>query len=65
MDRTHHMTLEADNGAEALFACPAPDCGRRLVVKRAGGLVVLDKGDFFALHTGGTGGLHVSTSVSS
>lgn len=60
MDRTHRMTLEADNGAEALFTCPEAGCGRRLVVQRRGGLVVLDQGDFFALHTGGTDGLGIS-----
>ena len=63
MERTHRMTLEADNGTEALFTCPEPGCGRRLVVKRPGGLVVIDQGDFFALHTGGTVGLHVTAAA--
>ena len=57
MDRVHQMTLEVDNGAEVLFSCPESGCGRRLVVQRRGDLVVLDRGDFFALHTGGTAGL--------
>jgi hypothetical protein len=63
MDRTHRMTLDADNGVEALFTCPEPGCGRRLVVKRPGGLVVLDKGDFFALHSGSTDGMGLTTTL--
>lgn len=63
MDAVHRMVVESDNGRETLFVCPEPACGRRLVLKRAGGLVVLDQGDFFALHTGGTNGLRISTSL--
>ena len=63
MSLRHQMTLEADNGAELLFVCPHEGCGRRLVLKRAGGLTVLDPGDFFALHYGGTPGLEVSTGI--
>jgi hypothetical protein len=59
----HHMTIEADNGDETLFVCPEASCGRRLVLKRSGGMVVLDRGDFFALHSGGTDGLGVGASV--
>jgi hypothetical protein len=36
-----------------------------LVLKRSGGLTVLDQGDFFALHHGGTRGLELSTGISS
>jgi hypothetical protein len=64
MSDRHRMTLEADNGAEVMFLCPEPGCGRRLVLKRGGGLVVLDRGDFWAMHSGGTPGLSVSASVS-
>lgn len=60
MNPTHHMHVEADNGHEQLFVCPEPGCGRRLVLKRSGGLVVLDRGDFWALHSGGTSGLRMS-----
>jgi hypothetical protein len=63
MEPVHRMVVESDNGREALFVCPEAACGRRLVLKRGGGLVVLDQGDFYALHTGGTNGLHVSTSL--
>ena len=56
----HELSIEADNGDEVLFACPHEGCRRRLVVKRSGGLVVLDQGDFWARHSGGTPGLRVS-----
>lgn len=54
MDALHHMSVEADNGDEMLLVCPIAECGRRVVVQRAGGLVVLDQGDFFAQHAGGS-----------
>jgi hypothetical protein len=57
------MILESDNGEELLFACPHEECGRRLVLKRSGGLVVIDQGDFFALHSGGTEGLEISAGI--
>jgi hypothetical protein len=60
MDRVHRMHLEADNGQEALFSCPEAGCGRRLVLQRPGGLVVLEQGDFYALHSGGTSGLDLT-----
>jgi hypothetical protein len=60
---THHLTMEADNGDEVLLTCPVESCGRRLVVKRSGGLVVLERGDFFAHHAGGTTGLGLSVAV--
>ena len=63
MNPRHRMVLEADNGAELLFVCPHDGCGRRLVLKRSGGLTVLDPGDFFALHSGGTNGLEISTGI--
>ena len=63
MNFQHRMTLDADNGEELLFTCPHEGCGRRLVLKRSGGLVVLDQGDFFALHSGGTEGLGISAGI--
>jgi hypothetical protein len=57
---THPLMMEADNGEEVLFACSVESCGRRLVVKRSGGLVVVERGDFFAHHAGGTPGLDIS-----
>ncbi|HWD82033.1 MAG TPA: hypothetical protein VG497_24215 [Kribbella sp.] len=59
----HRMVLEADNGTELLFSCPNDGCGRRLVLNRSGGLTVLDRGDFFALHYGGTNGLEISADI--
>ena len=63
MNTQHGMTLEVDNGAELLFACRHEDCGRRLVLRRSGGLTILDQGDFFALHRGGTPGLEFSARI--
>jgi hypothetical protein len=64
MGESHRMRIEADNGEEILFACPVESCGRRLVLKRSGGLVVLNRGDFFALHSGGTEMVGVSAQAS-
>lgn len=64
MNPQHRMTLDSDNGTELLFACPHEGCGRRLVLKRSGGLVVLNQGDFFALHSGGTEGLEILAGIS-
>lgn len=58
MDK-HHMNLEAGNGDEVLLACPEPGCGRRVVLQRGGRIVVLARGDFFALHSGGRGDLEI------
>jgi hypothetical protein len=64
MNPVHRLTIEADDGRDVLLACPVEGCGRRLVVRRSGGLIVLDRGDFFALHVGGRGGLQITTSPS-
>jgi hypothetical protein len=63
MNQLHHLTIEADDGMDVLFACPVEGCGRRVVVRRSGELIVLDKGDFYALHVGGTNGLEISSVV--
>lgn len=63
MQTTHHFDIDSDNGEEVVMTCPEDGCRRRIVVKRSGGLVVLDQGDFFALHTGGTPGLRVSAAT--
>jgi len=65
MNTHHRMILESDSGEELLFTCPHEGCGRRLVLQRSGGLVVLDRGDFFALHSGGTEGLEISGEIAS
>lgn len=56
------MVLEADSGTELLFSCPHEGCGRRLMFSRSGGMTVLEQGDFFALHSGGTG-LELATEI--
>ena len=63
MNPVHHTTVEADDGVDVLFVCPVEGCGRRLVIRRSGGLTVLDKGDFSAFHVGGTSGLEISPVV--
>lgn len=65
MQVTHRLTTEADNGSEIVMVCPEERCGRRLVLKRAGGIVVLDRGDFAARHVGGTSGLGISADLAS
>ncbi len=64
MERTHSLNVESDNGEEILFVCDEPGCDRRVVLKRSGDLVVIDRGDFFTRHTGGTGPLSVSANLS-
>lgn len=64
MEATHRMDIEADNGDEVLFTCPEPGCGRRLVVKRSGGLVVIDRGDVTARHSGGSPGMRIGVRTS-
>jgi hypothetical protein len=59
MNPVHELTVEADDGMDVLFVCPDEGCGRRVVVRRSGELIVLDKGDFYALHVGGTNGLEI------
>ena len=56
----HRMSVQADNGDEILLVCPEHACGRRVVVKRSGGLVVLEQGDFYATHSGGSLGLSIT-----
>ena len=63
MQITHRFDLDSDNGDEVVLVCPDDACRRRIVVKRSGGLVVLDRGEFGALHLGGNGGLHLFTEL--
>jgi hypothetical protein len=56
----HQMVAEQDNGAEILFVCPVDPCRRRLVLKRRGGVVVLDRGDTSVRHVGGCGPLDLA-----
>jgi len=61
--RTHQMHVEADNGAEILFVCPEQGCGRRFVLQRGAGLVIIDRGDLHARHVGGIGPISVGADV--
>jgi hypothetical protein len=52
------MVCEAQTPSEALFVCTDEACGRRVVVgKHEPRLTVIDRGDFYARHTGSTGGM--------
>ena len=64
MQVTHRFDVAADNGDEVVLLCPEDACRRRIVVRRSGGLVVLDRGDFSALHVGGSTGLRISADLS-
>ncbi len=63
MTVVHPMTIEAENGDGVLFTCPVDSCGRKVVVARSGGLTVLQRGDFFALHSGTSAGFDIAASV--
>jgi hypothetical protein len=63
MNPVHRLGIEADDGRDVLFVCPVEGCGRRVVVRRSEDLFVLDRGDFFAFHVGGTAGLEVAPSI--
>jgi hypothetical protein len=59
----HHLTIEADDGEDVLFVCSVEGCGRRVVVRRSGGLIVLQQGDFFAFHRGGSDGIEIAAGI--
>jgi hypothetical protein len=63
MNAQHRMEMHQDNGSEQLYVCPHDECGRRVVLHREGRLTVLEKGDFFAFHSGGTEGLGIGAST--
>lgn len=63
MAEIHQLHVEADDGDEVLFACHQPGCARRVVVKRSGGLTVVQQGDFYAHHVGGSGPFRFSVTV--
>lgn len=63
MAERHRMDIEGDDGQDVVLHCPEPGCGRRVVLRRSGGMLVLNRGDFFALHSAGTAGLRISAAV--
>jgi hypothetical protein len=58
----HEMELISRGEGESLFVCPVGSCGRRVVLSSRTGMTVLERGDFFAYHSGGAG-ISVTTSV--
>lgn len=59
MSAFHQLTCTVSPGG-LLFTCE-DDCGRRLVVDRERGeMVVIDRGDPYALHRGSVGGVEMS-----
>lgn len=58
--KNHRMVIEARNDSEVLYVCDK--CDRRFVFNRKDErLTVIDKGDFFAHHSGGS--LNISPSI--
>lgn len=62
MSDLHEMSCTGQTTSEAVFACDA--CGRRVVVgKTEPRFVVIDRGDLYARHVGGLGGMAVGLVV--
>lgn len=60
MTAFHQLSCTISPGG-LLFTCDDDDCGRRLVVDRERGeLVVIDRGDPYALHRGFAGGVQMT-----
>ena len=56
MTDIHHLNVTTSPGG-LLFVCERDDCGRRVVIDRdRGEMVVIDHGDRSALHEGSLGG---------
>jgi hypothetical protein len=57
MTDIHHLSVTTSPGG-LLFVCERDDCGRRVVIDRdRGEMVVIDHGDRSALHEGFLGGV--------
>lgn len=56
----HRIVIESNTEDGFLLVCPEQSCGRRLVIHRAGGMTVIDRGDVFAHHVGGNAGVDFS-----
>ena len=58
-----HRLLVTSTPSGLLFECEA-GCGRRMAVdRRSGALIVIDKGDQFAMHAGSIGEVDLSVGV--
>lgn len=62
MQTTHRFDIDSDNGDEVVLVCPEDTCRRRVVIARSGRFTVIDRGDFFALHAGGSESLRITAS---
>lgn len=63
MDAVHALNIASDDGHEILFECREAGCGRRLVLKRSGEMIVIDRGDFFARHSGSSEAVEMTSDV--
>ncbi len=60
MGATHELLVDTDDGTSVVFVCPEDGCGRRVVIDRKrGNYTVIDRGDFFATHSGSVGPITV------
>jgi hypothetical protein len=61
MGTPHQLSCTISPGG-LLFTCGDDDCGRRLVIDRdRGEMVVIDHGDPYASHRGSVGGVELSS----
>jgi hypothetical protein len=58
MTAFHRLSSTTSPGG-FVFECVEEACGRRLLVDPDRGLIVLDRGDIYALHSGSTGGVEL------
>lgn len=56
----HRIQVESNTADGFLLVCSEESCRRRVVLHRAGGMTVIDRGDFFASHIGGNDGLEMN-----
>jgi hypothetical protein len=63
MTAYHQLSCEV-SPAGLVFTCDEDGCGRRLVIDRQRGrMVVIDRGDRYALHRGSVGGVTLAAEV--
>jgi hypothetical protein len=65
MNEFHPLTVESNRGTDVVYVCSEPGCGRRVAVNRSGEIVVVVKGDFYALHASDTVGLQIGITAPS